>query len=323
MSECNDLALIQIDDRRRLPYLDWYDGDITRRPRRLRRRLPARRPRVHADPWHRRQGRGRWRHHRHVVDRPHRRARRQHPARQLRRPARVVRRRRSWPSTTPAGRVRHPAVLRHRLRPRPAGRRPPAGRRLRVARRQRVGRRRRGAGLSGIWVAGVTPGRPAADAALLPGDIVTSMNGLPVGSDGTFKDYCDVIRTAGEGNADRRRGAALRHLGGAARRDQRRRADRAVVLLRRRGRRRGRRGRRGRRAGRVPVRVVTDDLGRIEIDVPTAWTDRNTAPSTARGREPRRRTSPPPPTSTASSTGGRIRVCCTPRSPPARTSTTC
>ena len=33
----------------------------------------------------------------------------------------------------------------------------------------------------------------------MPGDIVTSMNGLPVGTDGTFKDYCDVIRTAGEG----------------------------------------------------------------------------------------------------------------------------
>ena len=24
------------------------------------------------------------------------------------------------------------------------------------------------------------------------------MNGLPVGTDGTFKDYCDVIRTAGD-----------------------------------------------------------------------------------------------------------------------------
>ena len=33
----------------------------------------------------------------------------------------------------------------------------------------------------------------------MPGDIVTSMNGLPMGTDGTFKDYCDVIRTAGEG----------------------------------------------------------------------------------------------------------------------------
>jgi serine protease Do len=52
-------------------------------------------------------------------------------------------------------------------------------------------------GIAGIWVAGVTAGSPAAAADILPGDIVTSMNGLPVGTDGTFKDYCDVIRTAG------------------------------------------------------------------------------------------------------------------------------
>jgi serine protease Do len=54
------------------------------------------------------------------------------------------------------------------------------------------------AGISGIWVAGVAAGSPAAGAELLPGDIVTSMNGLPVGTDGTFADYCDVIRTAGD-----------------------------------------------------------------------------------------------------------------------------
>ncbi len=54
-------------------------------------------------------------------------------------------------------------------------------------------------GISGIWVAGVAPGSPASDAEILPGDIVTAMNGLPVGTDGTFSDYCDVIRTAGEG----------------------------------------------------------------------------------------------------------------------------
>jgi serine protease Do len=54
-------------------------------------------------------------------------------------------------------------------------------------------------GISGIWVAGVTPGSPAAEVGLTPGDIVTQMNGLPMGMDGTFKDYCDVIRTSGEG----------------------------------------------------------------------------------------------------------------------------
>jgi serine protease Do len=52
-------------------------------------------------------------------------------------------------------------------------------------------------GISGVWVAGVTAGSAAAAAKILPGDIVTTMNGLPIGTDGTFKDYCDVIRTAG------------------------------------------------------------------------------------------------------------------------------
>jgi serine protease Do len=54
------------------------------------------------------------------------------------------------------------------------------------------------AAISGVWVAGVAAGSPAAAAAILPGDIITSMNGLPIGTDGTFKDYCDVIRTAGD-----------------------------------------------------------------------------------------------------------------------------
>ena len=54
------------------------------------------------------------------------------------------------------------------------------------------------AGISGIWVAGVAPGSPASETGILPGDIVTTLNGLPVGSDGTYSDYCDVIRTAGD-----------------------------------------------------------------------------------------------------------------------------
>jgi serine protease Do len=136
-------------------------------------------------------------------------------------------------------------------------------------------------GLAGIWVAGVTPGSPAADAALLPGDIVTSMNGLPVGTDGTFEDYCDVIRTAGEGAP-----IAVEVL----------RWDTSEVL-------------RGEINGDAPIATsfsfadevgeevgddgedaapaeneyesLTDDLGRITVDVPSAWADRDTAPATA------------------------------------------
>lgn len=52
------------------------------------------------------------------------------------------------------------------------------------------------AGVAGVWVSGVAPGSPVADAGVLPGDIVTSLNGLPLASDGTMKDYCDVLRTS-------------------------------------------------------------------------------------------------------------------------------
>ncbi|HET9665264.1 MAG TPA: trypsin-like peptidase domain-containing protein, partial [Desertimonas sp.] len=132
-------------------------------------------------------------------------------------------------------------------------------------------------GIAGIWVAGVAPGSPAAEAEILPGDIVTSMNGLPVGTDGTFKDYCDVIRTAGEGapiNVE-----VLRF-------------DTSEVL-------------KGEINGNQPLEMtfsfaaevadevgdesdpaaaaytydsVTDDLGQIYVDVPTAWSERDTAP---------------------------------------------
>ena len=55
------------------------------------------------------------------------------------------------------------------------------------------------AGISGIWVAAVDAGSPASDVGLKPGDIITSLNGIPLGTEGTMEEYCDVIRTAGEG----------------------------------------------------------------------------------------------------------------------------
>jgi serine protease Do len=54
------------------------------------------------------------------------------------------------------------------------------------------------AGVVGVWVAGVAPGSPADDAELLPGDIIQTMNGIPIGTDGTMSAYCDVLRTAGD-----------------------------------------------------------------------------------------------------------------------------
>ena len=103
------------------------------------------------------------------------------------------------------------------------------------------------------------------------------MNGLPVGTDGTFKDYCDVIRTAGEGAP-----IAVEVL----------RFDTSEVL-------------KGEINGDQPIQLafsfaeevgdevgedsdaaarpttyesVTDDTNQIKVAVPTAWTERTTAP---------------------------------------------
>lgn len=52
-------------------------------------------------------------------------------------------------------------------------------------------------GLSGIWVASVESGSPAGEAGVEGGDIITSLEGLILGTDGTMSDYCDVLRTHG------------------------------------------------------------------------------------------------------------------------------
>jgi serine protease Do len=51
--------------------------------------------------------------------------------------------------------------------------------------------------LSGIWVASVASGSAADEAGIQAGDIVTTLEGLVLATDGTMSDYCDVIRTQG------------------------------------------------------------------------------------------------------------------------------
>ena len=51
--------------------------------------------------------------------------------------------------------------------------------------------------LSGVWVSSVASGSPADMVGLLPGDIVTTMEGLVLGIDGTMADYCSILRTHG------------------------------------------------------------------------------------------------------------------------------
>jgi serine protease Do len=55
--------------------------------------------------------------------------------------------------------------------------------------------------VSGVWVAAVQDGSPAASVGLKAGDIITTMRGLPVGLDGTMRDYCKIIRSTNDTEA--------------------------------------------------------------------------------------------------------------------------
>lgn len=49
--------------------------------------------------------------------------------------------------------------------------------------------------LSGIWVASVKSGSPADKTGIMGGDILTTMEGLVLATDGTMADYCDILRS--------------------------------------------------------------------------------------------------------------------------------
>jgi len=131
-------------------------------------------------------------------------------------------------------------------------------------------------GISGIWVAGVTAGSPAANADILPGDIITTLNGLPMGADGTFKDYCDVLRTAGPNrpmNVEVLRWDTSEVLRGEIN------SDEPITLafsfaeeledeIDATG-----------PATYSGYESVTDDTGTIVVSVPVEWSDRDTAPA--------------------------------------------
>ena len=54
--------------------------------------------------------------------------------------------------------------------------------------------------LSGIWVSSVKSGSAADDAGVEPGDLITTLEGLDLATDGSMATYCDIIRTQGDEN---------------------------------------------------------------------------------------------------------------------------
>ncbi len=49
--------------------------------------------------------------------------------------------------------------------------------------------------ISGVWVSSVKSGSPADKSGVKAGDIITQMEGLVLGTDGTMADYCQILRS--------------------------------------------------------------------------------------------------------------------------------
>jgi len=54
--------------------------------------------------------------------------------------------------------------------------------------------------IAGIWVASVASGTPADNAGIKAGDIITQLEGLVLGTDGTMSDYCNILRSHNPGD---------------------------------------------------------------------------------------------------------------------------
>lgn len=118
--------------------------------------------------------------------------------------------------------------------------------------------------VSGVWVTSVQTGSAAFDVGVRAGDIITRLNGLTIGTGGTMADYCDVLRST-QADAQIRiqvyRPATDQLLEGILNGD---RLEETFSFA-------GSGGALG--LADYEYGLITDNSGRIVVEVPTAWTD--------------------------------------------------
>lgn len=123
--------------------------------------------------------------------------------------------------------------------------------------------------IRGIWVTSVETGSSAFNVGLEAGDIITRLGNIQVGRDGTMSGYCDVIRSnepGGELRIEVFRPASGQLLEGTLNGD---RLEETFSFAAEGGAFAG---------DDYEYEYVTDDSGRISVEVPTAWTDIDGAP---------------------------------------------
>jgi serine protease Do len=132
--------------------------------------------------------------------------------------------------------------------------------------------------ISGIWVSSVETGSPADNARIVPGDIITRMENLVLATDGTMREYCDILRSRDASDP-----IAIEVL----------RYDTSEILA---GQLNGRELEQtfsfadeleqtpaaGTDAGATYAgyQTIQDDTGAIQVDVPTEWSDVDGRPFT-------------------------------------------
>jgi serine protease Do len=124
----------------------------------------------------------------------------------------------------------------------------------------------------GVWVAGVKSGSPADEAGVAAGDIITRLEGVSVGTDGTMSDYCDVMRTHQPGDVlsvEVIRYSTMEVLTGQFNGDYLTTAFSFADQFEDSS---------ADSADYTEYVTVTDDSGQLTVSVPTAWADVDGAP---------------------------------------------
>lgn len=118
--------------------------------------------------------------------------------------------------------------------------------------------------ISGVWVTSVQTGSSAFAAGVKAGDVITRLENIPLGRDGTMADYCDIIRSNQPGSElqiEIFRPTTEQFLEGTLNGS---RLEESFSFA----------GSRGGFVGEdYDYEFVTDDSGRIAVEVPTAWAD--------------------------------------------------